>query len=359
MAQISGQRGSLRPRGRARRIAGISLLVPLLVAVASCSSSSANSSGSASGSASRGTAKSYPGTINVSFPFLPITQFYPLELAKDNGIFAKYGLNVNVETVGNNAINAALESGSLQFTVTSPPLELAYEAGVPIKLIGVYGQHTATSLLVSPGIKSIKDLVGKKVGITTADAYSSIIVKYALLKAGISNSQVKFVTLGMVMPSSAVISGLANGVDADTAQVQLAMKGRPGSSTVEDFTPVVWPSGQIWGYSPWMTAHKAETAAFLKAFNEAVVTWNSDPAAAKKVISKYDATTNSALIDALYAATKREFNTGSTPVQVPSYSTESFISSVLRMTGFPNASDSYAKKGKIWTPEYWNAAFGG
>jgi hypothetical protein len=46
-------------------------------------------------------------------------------------------------------------------------------------------------------------------------------------------------------------------------------------------------------------------------------------------------------------------------VQVPSYNTESFISSVLRMTGFPNASDSYAKEGKIWTPEYWNAALGG
>jgi len=295
----------------------------------------------------------------VSFPFLPITQFYPLELAKDDGIFAKYGLTVNVETVGNNAINSALESGSLQFTVTSPPLELAYEAGVPIKLIGVYGQHTATSLLVSPGIKSINDLVGKKVGVTTADSYSSIIVKYALYKAGISDSQVKFVTLGNVMPSSSIISGLANAVDADTAQVQLAQKGRPGSSTAEDFTPVVWPSGQIWGYSPWMTTHKAETAVFLKAFNEAVVKWNSDPAAAKKVISKYDATTDSALIDALYAATNREFNSGSTPVQVPSYATESFISSVLRLAGFPSASDSYAKEGKIWTSEYWNAAFGG
>jgi ABC-type nitrate/sulfonate/bicarbonate transport system substrate-binding protein len=355
MAEISRRRSSLRPRGRARRIAGISLVVPLLAAVASCSSSSTNPSGSASGTAT----KSYSGTINVSFPFLPITQFYPLELAKDDGIFKKYGLNVNVETVGNNAINSALESGSLQFTVTSPPLELAYEAGVPIKLIGVYGQHTATSLLVSPGIKSIKDLAGKKIGITTADAYSSIIAKYALYKAGISDNDVHFVPIGMVMPSSAIISGLVNAVDADTTQVLLAQKGRPGASTVQDFTPVVWPSGQIWGYGPWMTAHKAETAVFLKAFNEAVVMWNSDAAAAKKVISKYDATTDSKVIDALYAATQREFNTGGTPVQVPSYETESFISGVLRVTGFPKAADSYAKEGQIWTSEYWNAAFGG
>jgi ABC-type nitrate/sulfonate/bicarbonate transport system substrate-binding protein len=330
-----------RRRARAARIAGLVASSPASSAVA------------------KKAATTYPDTINVSFPFLPITQFYPLELGKDYGIFKKYGLNVNVQVVGNAAINAALESGALQFTITSPPLELAYEAGVPIKLVGIYGNHTATYLMASPGITSVKGLTGKKVGITVPDAYSSIIAKYALYRAHIPYTSVSFVPLGTTMPSAAIISHLANAVDGDTIQLLAAKSGLPGTSPIEDFTPVLWPSGQIWGYTPWMNAHKQEAATFLRAFNAAVVRWNSDPVAAKAEISKYDATKSTALINALYAATKKEFNSGPTPVQVPSYKVESFISGVLRVTGFPQALDKYAKQGQIWTPTFWNLAFPG
>jgi ABC-type nitrate/sulfonate/bicarbonate transport system substrate-binding protein len=303
--------------------------------------------------------KTFSDTINVSFPFLPIVQFYPLELGHDYGIFKKYGLNVNVKVVSDAAIAAALSSGAVQFHITSPPLELAYAAGVPIKLIGVYGNHTQTYLAAAPGIKSIKDLVGKKIGITAPNGYSAIIAKWALHNAGVPFDKVSFVPMGMTMPSQALVSGLADAVDSDTTQLLLAQKGKAGVTSVENFTSVLWPSGQIWGDAPWMNAHKQETAVFLKAFNAAVVMWNNDPAAAKKEIAKYNNTNDTAVINALYNATKAEFNTGSTPVQVPSYATESFISKVLRTTGFPAATDSNAKQGKLWTSAFWDAAFGG
>jgi ABC-type nitrate/sulfonate/bicarbonate transport system substrate-binding protein len=245
----------------------------------------------------------------------------------------------------------------VQFHVTSPPLELSYAAGVPVKLVGVYGNHTQTYLAAAPGIKSVKDLVGKKIGITAPNGYSAIIAKWALYEAGVPFDKVKFVPMGMTMPSQALASGLVDAVDSDTTQLLLAQKNKPGVTSVEDFTSVLWPSGQIWGYSPWMEQHKEETAVFLRAFNEAVVRWNNDPATAKKVISKYNNTKDTKVIDALYKATKAEFNTGDTPVEVPSYETESFISKVLRITGFPAATDANAKEGEIWTSEFWNAAF--
>jgi NitT/TauT family transport system substrate-binding protein len=346
-------RALARPRQRAYRIIGAVVSLPLIAAVVALWVLSPAASAKANAT------KTYPGTINVSFPFLPITQFYPLELGKDDGIFAKYGLNVNVETVSNTAINAALESGSLQFTVTSPPLELSYEAGVPIKLVGVYGNHTATYLIASPGISSVKGLEGKKVGITVPDAYSSIIAKYALYQAHVPFSSVTFVPMGLTMPSQAIISGLANATDGDTTQLLAAQAGLPGTTTIENFTHVLWPSGQIWGYTPWMQAHKQETAVFLRAFNASVLKWESDPAAAKAEIEKYDDTTDPTTVNALYNATKLEFNTGKTPVQLPSYKTEAFISKVLRIAGFPSATDNYAKEGKIWTSSYWDAAFKG
>jgi ABC-type nitrate/sulfonate/bicarbonate transport system substrate-binding protein len=338
-----------------RRTTLLGLVVPMLVA--GCGSSSSSTSSGAAASTSNGAAKTYTDTINVSFPFLPIVQFYPLELGHDYGIFKQYGLNVNVKIVSDAAIAAALNSGAVQFHVTSPPLELAYAAGVPIRLIGVYGNHTQTYLAAAPGIRSVKGLVGKKIGITAPNGYSAIIAKWALYNAGVSFDKVSFVPLGMTNPSQALGSGLADAVDSDTTQLLLAQKSKPGVTSIENFTPVLWPSGQIWGSVPWMTSHKQETAVFLRAFNAAVVRWNNDPVAAKKVIAKYNNTSDPAVINALYKATKAEFNTGSTPVQAPSYKTESFISKVLRTTGLRQATDSNATDGKLWTSEFWNAAF--
>jgi ABC-type nitrate/sulfonate/bicarbonate transport system substrate-binding protein len=330
-------------------------LIAAAVAAAACGSSSDSASTQTQAGATKG--KVYPGTINVSFPFLPIVQFYPLELGADYGVFKKYGLNVKVKIVNDAAINAALKSGAVQFHITSPPLELSYAAGVPVKLVGVYGNHTQTYLAAAPGIKSVQGLVGKKIGITAPNGYSAIIAKWALYKAGVALDKAKFVPMGMTMPSQALVSGLVDAVDSDTTQLLLAQKNKPGVTPVEDFTPVLWPSGQIWGHSSWMAAHKEETAVFLQAFNAAVVRWNNDPVTAKKVIAKYNNTKDTKVIDALYKATQAEFNKGDNPVEAPSYETESFISKVLRTTGFPAATDANAKEGKIWTSDYWKAAF--
>src|SRR4051812_25530887 len=80
-------------------------LIAAAVAAAACGSSSDSASTPTQSGATKG--KVYPGTINVSFPFLPIVQFYPLELGADYGVFKKYGLNVKVKIVNDAAINAA------------------------------------------------------------------------------------------------------------------------------------------------------------------------------------------------------------------------------------------------------------
>lgn len=352
------QRRPWWPVASARRSAFLGLLIVIVSAlVAGCGSSSSKSS-SASGSAKQNGSATHFVPINVSFPFLPIVQFYPLELGKDYGIFKKYGVDVNVKIVSDSAVAAAMNAGAIQFHITSPPgLELAYAAGVPTKLIGVYGNHTQTYLAADAGISSVKELVGKKIGITAPSGYSAIISKYALHNAGVPFNKVSFVPLGTTNPNQALISGLANAVDSDTSQLLAAQKGKPGVHSLDNFTSVLWPSGQIWGSTPWMSKHPQETAAFLRGFNAAVVRWNTDPAEAKAEIAKYNQTSNSALINTLYNATKAEFNKGSTPVQAPSYTTESFISKVLRLTGFPQATDANAKAGKVWTAEYWDAAF--
>jgi ABC-type nitrate/sulfonate/bicarbonate transport system substrate-binding protein len=356
----SRQRGAWRREWSVRHAVLLGLIVPLLIVGCGSSSSSTSSasSGTASSAAATTAGKSFSTAINVSFPFLPIVQFYPLELGKDYGIFKRYGLDVNVKIVPDGTIAAALNSGAVQFHITSPPLELAYAAGVPIKLIGVYGNHTQTYLAAAPGIKSVKDLVGKKIGITAATGYSAIIAKYALHQAGVPFSAVKFVPIGTTNPSQAIVSGLADAVDSDPTQLALAEKGKPGVSSIDNFTSVLWPSGQIWGYVPWMNAHKQETAVFLKAFNAAVVQWEDNPTEAKHEIAKYNDLTDPTLINTLYNATKAEFNTGSTPVQAPSTATESFIMSVLRLAGFSQATDTIAQEGHVWTPEFWNLAFG-
>ncbi|MFT3863262.1 MAG: ABC transporter substrate-binding protein [Solirubrobacterales bacterium] len=323
-------------------------------------SSSTGSSGSENQSASSGEeeAKESFEPITVSYPFVALVQFYPLVLAEEDGVFEEYGLDVSVKTVPDPTISAAMNSGSVQFHLTAPPvLEFANNAGVDTELIGVYAEHTESTLTAVPGINSVKELVGKKIMETTPTGQSVIFSKYALHKAGVNYDEVKFVPVGTTAPAESLISGLVDAANTDSIQQALAEEGLKGAKVIEDFSTLEWPGAQIWGSGSWMEGHEEETAAFLQAMNAAVEKWNEDPAAAKKVISKTAKTTEPKLLNQLYEATKSEFNSGPQPVQPPSEQLEAKVIELLNIAEFSEFTEEDAKEGVIWTSKYWDAAF--
>jgi NitT/TauT family transport system substrate-binding protein len=346
------------------------LLASIVGAVlfAGCGSSSSSSSSGSSSAETQTTPssesnenegkKEFSGTITVSYPFVALVQFYPLELGKELGIFEEYGLNVNVKTIADPTIAAAMNSGSVQFHVTAPPvLEFANQAGVGTSLIGQYADHTVSTLTAVPGINSVKELAGKKIMETSPTGQSVIFSKYALNKAGVSFDDVHFVPVGTTAPAESLISGLVDAANTDSIQQALAEEGLPGAKAIEDFSSLEWPGAEIWGSNSWMEGHEEETVAFLEALNATVVRWNEDPAAAKEIISKFAKTTEAKLLNSLYEATEKEFNTGKQPLQAPTEQSEASVLELLNIAGFPEFTEEDAKEGTIWTAKYWDQAF--
>jgi NitT/TauT family transport system substrate-binding protein len=362
------QRRIIRFGGSSRRPAVLMVLLASLIGAvlfAGCGSSTSSSSTTSSSSETQTTSngesegkQTFSDTITVSYPFVALVQFYPLVLGEELGIFEEYGLNVNVKTVPDPTIAAAMNSGAVQFHLTAPPvLEFANQAGVETTLIGVYAEHTDSTLTAVPGINSVKELAGKKIMETSPTGQSVIFSKYALHGAGVPFDEAHFVPVGTTAPAESLISGLVDAANTDSIQQAFAEEGLPGAKVIEDFSSLEWPGTQIWGSNSWMEGHEEETAVFLEALNASVVRWNEDPAAAKQVISKLAKTNEAKLLNLLYEATENEFNTGKQPVQPPTEQLEASVIKLLNIAEFSEFTEEDAKEGNLWTAKYWDQAF--
>ena len=109
---------------------------------------------------------------------LPVTGHAKFFVAKEYGLFAKEGLNVELIEFTNSADGlAALRAGKLDlgaFGTTAPLVHIAKGANLRI-IGGVMGEDTAlvTTAANASGVKSVRDLKGKKVAtvrLATGDA---------------------------------------------------------------------------------------------------------------------------------------------------------------------------------------------
>jgi ABC-type nitrate/sulfonate/bicarbonate transport system substrate-binding protein len=339
-------RSPRRPTLRSLTAGAGSLL--LAGALAACSSASTSPSSS--------TTHQFPGTITIAYP-VNVGQFMILPFTQSQGIFKKYGLNVNIKVVNGSVLLPTLESGQINIAVdASPQLELAETEGVPVKLIGYYSEHSDNYLIAAPGIKTLSQMKGHPIGASSATALSTVLVKYALYLGHVSFADVRFVPSG-TDPIGDFDSGFDDAYVTAPPELQANLAGRAGSSLIYHFLSLDWPGGDIAGYEPWLKTHKAEAVAFLQALSAGMVAWNKHESAAEKTIETVAGVTQASSVSATYASTERMFNHTSQPIQAPSTKIESFVYKVLREVGFPAALSKYANVGEFPDPTYWNAAF--
>lgn len=332
-----------------RRLVACAGSVLLGVALAACSSASSSHPAATA-------TKQFPGTITIAYP-VNVGQFMILPFTQSQGIFKKYGLNVNIKVVNGSVLLPTLESGQINIAVdASPQLELAETAGIPVKLLGYYSQHSDNYLIAAPGIKTLSQMAGHPIGASSATALSTVLVKYALVLGHVNFSSVRFVPSG-TNPIGDFDSGFDDAYVTAPPELQANLSGRAGSSLIYHFLSLDWPGGEIAGYEPWLKTHKAEAEAFLQALNAGMVAWNKHPSAAEQTIATVAGVTSTSSQQATYASTERMFNHTSQPIQPPSTKIEQFVYKVLREVGFPAALSKYANAGEFPDPSYWKAAF--
>lgn len=184
-----------------------------LVLASALAMSACGSSEPAKGTAGSG------GTTKVTVGTLPILPTAAIMLGMDKGFFAKEGLDVKLETgQGGAALVPAVMSGQMQFATGNPiSLLQARDKGLDVRVVSSYTYDTdkgVHAVLTRPdsGIKTAKDLVGKKVAVNTLKSMGDLLIMDAVKKDGGDPKAVSFVELPYPNMEAALQSGQVDAV---------------------------------------------------------------------------------------------------------------------------------------------------
>jgi len=135
--------------------------------------------------------------VNVGFGAISGNQA-PLWIAKEVRLFEKQGLDVELVYIpGGSRALMALLGGSIQFLKFSAiPTITAALRGAEAVIVGSSINRPDHSLIVRPGIRSVQDLRGKTIGLSSLGSLTDILLTGALRLEGLSEREVKIVAVG-------------------------------------------------------------------------------------------------------------------------------------------------------------------
>lgn len=212
--------------------------------------------------------------------------------AKESGIFARGGFNVDVTSLANaGAVAAAIGGGSLEMGVGDCVSGVnAIVKGVPILMIAGSGMQIANdagTILAAAGDSQIhgpKDMTGKTIAVPTLVGLSTSSLRKWLPQNGVAVDSVKIIE----MPQSAMVAALQRGtIDVallsepftTLAKSETRDVGHPLDAVAREFCVSVWYANKAWieadrerahkvvgliyDTARWANAHRAETFAML------------------------------------------------------------------------------------------------
>jgi len=207
--------------------------------------------------------------------------YLPTVLAQQLGEYKKAGLDIELINFkgGSQALTAVLGgsadvvSGYFDHCVNLAAKNQALEAFV------VYDRYPGFALVVAPkqtaAINSIKDLAGKKVGVSAPGSSTDFFLKYMLSKNGVDPNSVGVIGIGL--EATAVAAMEQGSVDAaimlDPAITLLQGKNKDlkilsDTRTQKDTLDVFggeYPGGALYTRSDWIAKHEKETQGLANA----------------------------------------------------------------------------------------------
>jgi NitT/TauT family transport system substrate-binding protein len=207
--------------------------------------------------------------------------YLPIVLAKQLGEFEKAGLAVDLVDLkgGSDALKAVLGgsadvvSGYFDHCVNLAAKKQELQSFV------VYDRYPGLVLVVSPAhtneIKSIKDLAGKKVGISAPGSSTDFFLKYLLKKNGVDPATTAVIGVGL---GGASVAAMEQGqIDAAVMldpSVTVLQGSHPDlrilsdTRTQKDTLDVFggeYPGGALYSTTAWISAHDKEVQALTNA----------------------------------------------------------------------------------------------
>jgi ABC-type nitrate/sulfonate/bicarbonate transport system substrate-binding protein len=232
-------------------------------------------------------------TLRVGTPAGANFTFLPARVGADRGAFKAEGLDVEVTDFGGGAkLQQAIVAGAIDMTV-SAGTDLAFSVkGSPDIAVAAMGSRPTLGIVVAydSSLKTVDDLKGKKVGVTTVGSLTEWLMKRLITQQGWPKDAVTLVPVGSDLQSQAALltTGQIDGVVAPPAfgvQLELAKKARILLSAFDigkDFLgEAIYASNKLVESNPdairrflkawfaniaWMRTHKTETIELVRKY---------------------------------------------------------------------------------------------
>jgi NitT/TauT family transport system substrate-binding protein len=145
--------------------------------------------------------------LRISYPNVSICCL-ALFAAKEWKIFDQHGLDVEIIQMRSQAANSALASGDVHYVAGVGPNSVAATLrGLPSKAVWFASESLIYTVLARPEFKSLKELRGKRIGLTGLGGTSDVALRIALEAVG--ENPKNFVLIALGAPQ--LLSGLENG----------------------------------------------------------------------------------------------------------------------------------------------------
>jgi NitT/TauT family transport system substrate-binding protein len=173
------------------------------VAVVSACGGDSSSSGRTAGTAAAPAGRGAPETKNVTFGVVPTVGYAPIFIAQQKGFFRQEGLNVTTRVINPATTVPSLVGGGIQGAgVTWIAYLISTNRGIGLQFIheeerGTPG-YTAIVAKKGSGIRSMKDLIGKKVATPGEPGICSLIGVDVLKRQGLDGTKIKWT--GVAIP---------------------------------------------------------------------------------------------------------------------------------------------------------------
>lgn len=207
--------------------------------------------------------------------------YLPTVLAEQLGAYKKAGVDVEMVNFkgGSQALTAVIGgsadvvSGYYDHCVNLAARRQVLQAFVvydryPGLVLGVSPRHTAE-------IKSIKDLAGRKVGVSAPGSSTDFFLKYLLAKAGVAADSVAVIGVGLgptavaameqgTVDAAVMLDPTPTLLNAKFPPLRILSDTRTQADTLSVFGGE-YPGGALYSRGDWIASHEKETAALTSA----------------------------------------------------------------------------------------------
>ena len=245
-------------------------------------------------------------TVTISYASVSGTRA-PLWIAKDLGLYEKYGVEGNLVYIasGITSVNALL-GGSVQVIAASGSSAVGAAAnGAPVVIMASLGA-IAYKLIANPSITSLQALKGKVIGSSRIGAGSDYALKRLLPKLGLQpGKDVQLIPTGISESDRRIVMMLQGNIDATLATVdnilQLELQGQKVSVLADLLQEGVYTTGSDISTSrQFMKEKRRQLKGFIMAITEAIKVGRGNRDLAFRVYRKYMKVEDPRLLDSMY-----------------------------------------------------------